>query len=304
MGILGLFNQLFKRWGMTLKRWTLVIFIVLVIGYLGFQYLEHRQQQLQLYDTSIMEYIETNGNVQTLMQEAIGGTHYDIKRVNDDIDRVKALLQSRIDDMEKAPVPKSYQQAHRDLLISYKNFSKKLTTYQKNLKKDGMITKSNILVLNSAYSQLIQASDHWYVIFKESLKNEGRSFPIFGSLQHQRFYENETQTRMEIVLTGVEHDIIPFVNQKDYGALDKMLSNTSVYLWVISYMTHMNVPEAYTFAHQHLLTAYINYYTLVKDVQYPLMDEEFLEKVKGCYQDMKQASEEWNEVYDHNHINY
>ncbi|WHY88158.1 hypothetical protein QNH39_10065 [Neobacillus novalis] len=289
-----------------MKRWTLVIFIMLVIGYLGFQYLEHRQQQLQLYDTSIMEYSKTNGNVQTLMLEAIGGTVYDVKRVNDDIDHSQYFLQLRIDEMEKAPVPKSYQQAHRDLLNSYKNFSKKLTIYQKNMIKDGMITKSNILELNSAYAQIIQASDHWYVIYKESLKNEGRSFPIVGSLQHQRFYEDETQTRIEIALSAVEYDIIPYVNQKDYGALYKMLSNPSVYLWVISYMNHMNVPEAYTSAHQHLLTAYINYYTLVKDVQVQdsLLNEEFLEKIKGCYQDMKQASEEWNEVYDHNHINY
>jgi hypothetical protein len=289
---------------MTLKRWIMVIFVVLVIGYLGFQYLEHRQQQLQPYDTSIMEYSVTNGNVQNFMLEAIGGSHYDIKRVNDDIDRLKGMLKSRIDEMEKAAVPKSNQQAHRDLLNSYKNFSQKLTTYQKNLKKDGMITKSNILVLNSAYSQLILATDHWYVIYKANLKNGKRSIPIVGSLQHQRFYEDQTQTNMEIVLANVEHDIIPFVNQKDYGALDKLLSNPSDYPRVISYMSHMIVPKAYTSAHQHLLTAYINYYTLVKDVRYPLMNEEFLEKLKGCYQDMKQASEEWNEVYDHNHINY
>jgi tyrosine-protein phosphatase YwqE len=90
------------------------------------------------------------------------------------------------------------------------------------------------------------------------------------------------------------------VNKKDYSGVDKIQGNL-VYINLPSFIFYMNiiaVPEPYSIAHQNLLSAYENFYNLIKDTQYQQINDEYLEKLKGGYEDIKKASEEWELVLE------
>ncbi|ETI65988.1 hypothetical protein [Neobacillus vireti] len=66
----------------------------------------------------------------------------------------------------------------------------------------------------------------------------------------------------------------------------------------IFFMNIIKVPEPYSIAHQNLLSTYENFYNLIKDTQYQQINDEYLEKLKGSYDDIKKASQEWDLVLE------
>jgi hypothetical protein len=287
------------------KRRTLVLLLVLGIGFL-WQSHETKQARLLNYDSQMKKFSRLNWDIQSLIMKYNGVTHYGQDEVKNVMYNMKLHLQSLTEEMEDMPVPKPYRQAHEDLLRSYKDFLKVLTVYQKNAKKDDMITEANGKMIYSAYTPITRASDEWFAIYKERLEpKEGTDYTpwtALGSLQNQQFYIDNTQTRMNMIVGDFEKDILPWVEKKDYGAIEKLLlgspttSRAQDLQRGISYMKLIKVPEAYSSAHQHLLNSYVNYYKSIKDKDYTDLNDEYIETIKGCYLDMKKASEEWNLV--------
>ncbi|MGG3561170.1 hypothetical protein ABES03_06160 [Neobacillus rhizosphaerae] len=285
------------------KRRTLVLLLVLGIGFL-WQSHETKQAKLINYDSQMTEFARLNWDIQSLILESNGVTHYGQDELKNVIYNMQLHLQSLTKEMEDMPVPKPYKQAHEDLLHAYKDFLKVLTVYQKNAKKDDMITESNGKMIYSAYTPITQASDEWFAIYKERMvPKEGTDYTpwtALGSLQNQQFYIDNTQTRMKMIVGGFESDILPWVEKKDYGAIDKLLlgspGRAQDLQRGISYMKLIKVPKAYTSAHQQLLNSYENYYNSIKDKNATDLNDEYIETIKSCYLDMKKASEEWNLV--------
>ncbi|ETI68359.1 hypothetical protein [Neobacillus vireti] len=206
-------------------------------------------------------------------------------------------LQRFTDEMEQTSVPKQYKQAHEDLLQAYQNFFDAVTVYQKALNKDG-ITTSNIEGLFSAYPQITLASEKWYTLYKKGKAIQGPSkYIVIGNLQDRWFYINSTQSRIEETLGMIKSNLLPRVEKKDNNSADKMQHNLVHHLpSVIFYMKIIQVPESFSTAHQHLLSACENFYNFIKDTQYQQNNEEYQEKLKGCYEDIEKAWKEWKLV--------
>ncbi|ETI65972.1 hypothetical protein [Neobacillus vireti] len=211
-------------------------------------------------------------------------------------------LQTFTDEMERTSTPTSYKQAHKDLQHSYQNFLDALTVYQKAINKEG-ITTSNIMGVITAYPQITQASEEWYTIYKERLafqKNLANSqFTALGNLQDQRLYSIETLSRNNGTLESIRSNLLPWVDKKDYSGVEKIQSNLVHTLpSFIFYMNIIKVPEPYSIAHQNLLSTYENFYNLIKDTKFQQINDEYLEKLRGSYEDIKKASEEWDLVLE------
>jgi hypothetical protein len=313
-----------------LKNWTIAL-VLMVIGFLGISYITAQQKQIISYDGKLFDIGYDNKQFENSYDNKQFEISYDNKlfdfsRTNSDIqnfillqsegalllgppgidyykssvDNMSLNMQRLTGEMEQMSVPKPYKQAHEDLLRAYQNFFNAVTVYQKALNKDG-ITTSNIEGLFSVYPQITLASEKWYTIYKKGETTpkipDHSQFTVLGNLQDRMLYIDSTQSRIEGTIGMIKSNLLPRVDKKDYNGVDKMQHNLVHHLpSVIFYMKMIKVPESFSTAHKHLLSACENFYNLIKDTQSQQINDEYQEKLKGCYEDIDKAWEEWKSV--------
>lgn len=267
---------------------------------------EQKQAQSLYYYTHIDQYSSMNNEIQDIILQSYGATHFGVKELDNKIYNLDLRLQSLTDEMDKMAVPKPYQQAHEDLKSSYEKFQKVLATYNKNINKDGILTESNAKMLDAAFLPITQASDEWYAIYKETMVKKGKHGPFraFGSMQNEHYYKEYTRTRMNTIIGEFESTLLKWVEMKNnegYGAIYKLVVESpgrkEDIQKALTYMKIVKVPEAYSSVHQQVLNTFENYYnTINHGMETKVVDEKYLDELKGCYLDMKKASEAWNAV--------
>ncbi|MFJ5717900.1 hypothetical protein [Neobacillus sp. NPDC093127] len=290
------------------KKWTIAL-LLLGIGFLCIGYITAQQKQTIGYggkifdigyDSNISEFSGTNSNIQYFILNqsegafALGPLGVDYYKSS--VDNMILNLQRFTDEMEQTSVPKPYKQAHDDLLRAYQNFIDAVTVYRQAINKDG-ITTSNIDGLFAAYPQITLASEKWYTIYKKRVATPKvpDRFRVIGNLQDRMLYINSTQSQIGGTLDKIKSSLLPWVDTKDYNGVHKMQGNLGLPS-VIFYMKNIKVPESYSTAHQHLLSACENFYNFIKDTQYQQINDDYLEKLKGYYENIEKAWEEWTLV--------
>lgn len=295
-----------------LKKWSLAL-LIMVIGFLYILYITVQQQQTfgfgdklsnSGYDSHISYFSRINSDIlRFILLQSEGAFELGpagIDYYKSSVENMILTVQQLTDETEQTSVPKPYKQAHKDLLRAYQNFLDAVTVYQKDLNKDG-ITTSNIKGVISAYPQITIASEKWYTVYKKRGAApripDNSQFTVLGNLQDRMLYIDSTQTRIEGNLGMIKSTLLPWVDKKEYDGVYKMQSNLVHHLpKVIFYMEIIKVPESYSTAHQHLLSALENFHHLIKDTQYQQINDEYLEKLKGSYEDIEKAWEEWKLV--------
>lgn len=292
----------------------------MVIGFLGISYITAQQQQtlgdgpnpfdifydnkpLDIgYDYKLSDFSRTNYDIHNfiLLQSdgALSLGPPGIDYFKSSVDNMIHILQKLTDEMRQTSVPNPYRQADKDLLQAYQNFLDAVTVYQKALNSDG-ITTSNIEGLFSAYPQITLASEKWYTIYKKGKTTpkipDQSKFEVLGNLQDRMLYIDQTQSRLNETLGMI--NLLQRGYKKDYDGVNILQLNLVHKLpSVIFYMKIIKVPEPFSTAHQHLLSAYENLNNLIKDIQHQKINDEYLEKLKGCYEDIEKAWGEWKLV--------
>jgi hypothetical protein len=224
-----------------------------------------------------------------------------IDNLKNAVDNVIRSVNEVMKEMEQTKVPEKYEQAHQDLLAAYQNFLPVITDYyqqvQEAMEQAAAESPSN-QELNDAYLQISQAAEQWYEIYKK-VNGYGQidGLSTLGNLQDRLVYEEYVKEITYQQLTDLENTIIPYVEQKDYDAVYKMLHGQKFNLPSrIDYLEQTKVPEVYEKAHQNLLSAYTGYYNLITTVGYGTVNDDLLEKLTLQYKEMKKAIEEWKTI--------